>query len=255
MKMTKLALAIALTVPATTFAAEYLEDEMLSDVTGQDGITLSLDLALTQNILVEDDNGYVASAVYNTAGAIQITGMSISGTGVEVSIDAGGDATTNAMLAIEVALTGGLTIQTGAITVANTDGAFAVAGSENTIFASQTIVLPNTTELRIELGSEETDFLTLTGDIGTINLGAGSLADADGSTIAWGAGSAVTGLNTSGLTVNVTTAGLVIDLTGTSMSNVGMDIIDLTFGTQPAIGDVRITGMDLTGTTLTVYGH
>jgi hypothetical protein len=159
------------------------------------------------------------------------------------------------MLAIEVALTGGLTITTGAITVANTDGSFAVAGTETTIFTSQTILLPNTTELRIELGTEETNFLTLTGDIGTINLGAGSLADANGSTISWGAGTQLTGLDTSGLAVNVTTAGLVVDLTGTSMSAVGVDIIDLRFGTAPAIGDVRITGLDLTGTTLTISGH
>jgi hypothetical protein len=260
MKMTKLALAMALAVPAAAFSAEYLEDELLSGYTGQDGITLSLDLNLTQDILIEDDDGVPNTAnfgnvVNDNAGAINIQDMALVGNDVEIRIDAGGDAGTNAMLGVTIDLTTGLTIDTGDIYVSNTDGAFNVAGTSNVILDSMAISLPAGTELAIQLGSEETAFVELTGDINTINISGFSLNDASSNAGISATAINITGLVTTGLLVDVENAGLVIDLTGTGMSSVGVDITDLTFGTAAAIGDVRITGLNLTGTTLTVSGH
>jgi hypothetical protein len=256
MTFKKLALASAVAmVPAMGFAMEEVDDSLLSGITGQDGITISLNLDLTQNILIEDDNGVTASGVYNTFGAINIQGMALSGTGVEIRVDAGGDATTNAMLEVVIDLANGLTIATGDIYVSNTDGAFAVAGTENVIMDSMSISLPSNTELTIQLGSEETAFMELTGDIGTINISGFSLNDASSNESIAASAINISGLATSGLTVDVEADGLVVDLTGTLMTAVQVDITDLTFGTQPAIGDVRISGLDMTGTTLTISGH
>jgi hypothetical protein len=97
--------------------------------------------------------------------------------------------------------------------------------------------------------------MELTGDIGTINISGFSLNDASSNESIAASAINISGLATSGLTVDVEADGLVVDLTGTLMTAVQVDITDLTFGTQPAIGDVRISGLDMTGTTLTISGH
>jgi hypothetical protein len=261
MTFKKLALASAVAmVPAMGFAMEEVDDSLLSGITGQDGITLSLDLNLTQDILIEDDDGVPNTAnfgnVVNTnAGAINIQDMSLVGNDVEIRIDAGGDATTNAMLAVTIDLTTGLTINTGDIYASNTNGSFTVAGTSNAILDSMAISLPAGTELAIQLGSEETAFLELTGNINTINIANFALNDASSNASISASAINITGLATSGLTVDVENAGLVVDFTTSSMTSVGVDITDLRFGTAAPIGDIRITGLNLTGTTLTISGH
>jgi len=46
---------------------------------------------------------------------------------------------------------------------------------------------------------------------------------------------------------------VLIDL-GASLNAVGVTLTDLTFGTQPALGDLRITGLDLSGVNVLVAG-
>lgn len=265
MNFRKLALASAVAaVPTVGFSMEALQDEVLSDVTGQDGIaiTITTTAPLVTSIMLEDDNGVTGSTTYgNTAATyagalfIENASLTVPVTGLQINIDAGGNlANTAAQLQIAVTIPANTTIVTGAIKVLNTDGAFATNFASTTIFSSQTIALATGATFEMELGAEETAFMHFTSaNIGTLALGAGSIADANGSTISWAAGSAVTGLNLTGTTVNVQTTGVLIDL-GASMNAVGVTLTDLTFGTQPALGDLRITGLDLSGVNVLVAG-
>jgi len=261
----KLALAVAIAaVPVAGFSVEAMDDEMLAGVTGQDGISLSLGLNVTTNIMVEDDDGVTGSTSYgNTAatfaGAILITGAGLdTGAGtLDVDIDAGGDAAnTDAQLQVSVSIPAGTTLITGAIGVVNTDGAFATESAVQSILSTTTITLTNGLTMDIELGAEETAFINLSSaNIGTITMGAGSLVDASSNaSVSW-AGQTISGVNATGTQINVVNAGLEIDLTGSALSNITVEITDLAFGTQPAIGDVQISGLDLTGSTITVAGH
>lgn len=277
MKMTRLALAIALAAPAATFAVEYMEDESLSAVTGQDGIGIALSLDVTVDLRIEDDNGVTNSLVYGNAdpanaGAIFIDNANIN-TGlnpVEVAIDAGGDATTNAQLEVYITLPAGTTMTTGDLYVQNTDGAFGVDGTSGLIMASTTVTLVGGAELALELGSEETAFLEITnGAIGSIALGAGSLADATdatNNTINWAAID-ISALDLSGTTVDVVNDSIEIVLPAGTLNGTTVRITDLQFGTDPygavptpgvndgvPIGDVEIVVDTFTTGTINVYG-
>lgn len=260
----KLALAVAIAaVPVAGFSVEAMDDEMLAGVTGQDGISLSLGLNVTTDVLVEDDNGVTGSAVYgnvvnDNAGGILITGAGLNtGAGtLDVDIDAGGDAgNTDAQLQVSVSIPANTVLITGAIGVVNTDGAFATQSAVQNILTSTTITLTSGLTMDIELGAEETAFIDLSSaNIGTITMGAGSLVDASSTaSISW-AGQTISGIDATGTTINVEATGLEIDLTGSALSNITIEITDLQFGTAPVLGDIQISGLDLTGSTITVAG-
>jgi hypothetical protein len=277
MKLTRLALALALAAPAASFAVEYMEDDSLSTVTGQDGIGIALSLDVTVDLRIEDDNGVTNSAVYGNvdvtnAGAIYIDDANIN-TGlnpVEVAIDAGGDATTNAQLEVYVTLPAGTTLDTGDLYVQNTDGAFGVQGTSAMIMPTTTVTLVGGAELAIELGAEETAFLEIAnGNIGSISMGAGSLADATdatNNTINWAAID-ISALDLSGTTVDVVNDSLEIVLPAGTLNGTTVRITDLTFGTDPwggpvtagvndgvPIGDVEIVVDTFTSGTINIFG-
>lgn len=277
MKLTRLALAIALAAPAASFAVEYMEDDSLSAVTGQDGIGISLSLDVTVDLRIEDDNGVTNSATFGNAspanaGAIFIDNANIN-TGlnpVDVAIDAGGDGTTNAQLEVYISLPAGTTMTTGDLYVQNTDGAFGVDGTSALIMPSTTVTLVGGAELALELGSEETAFLEIAnGNIGSINMGAGSLADATdavNNTINWAAVD-ISALDLSGTTVDVVNDSIEIVLPAGTLNGTTVRITDLTFGTDPygavptpavndgvPIGDVEIVVDTFTSGTINIYG-
>jgi hypothetical protein len=277
MKLTRLALALALAAPAASFAVEYMEDDSLSTVTGQDGIGIALSLDVTVDLRIEDDNGVTNSAVYGNvdvtnAGAIYIDDANIN-TGlnpVEVAIDAGGDATTNAQLEVYITLPAGTTMDTGDLYVQNTDGAFGVQGTSAMIMPSTTVTLVGGAELALELGAEETAFLEIAnGNIGSISMGAGSLADATdatNNTINWAAID-ISALDLSGTTVDVVNDSLEIVLPAGTLNGTTVRITDLTFGTDPwggpvtagvndgvPIGDVEIVVDTFTSGTINIFG-
>ena len=124
---TKLALVSAIAaLPMTGFAMEALDDATMSDVTGQDGISITLGLNQSMTIVIDDTDGLanVASApVAATAdGIIQIGDgvgagqeMTMNGT-ASINIDAGGDGT-DGVLVVGISLASGFAINTGDISV------------------------------------------------------------------------------------------------------------------------------------------
>lgn len=285
MTFKKLALVTAIAcVPAATFAVESLDDADLAATSGQDGIEIDLDLNVTTNAIVHDNDGIDASFAtsYGAAGAIVITGMSIATNGVHVEIDAGdenGVADTTAvapMLNVNVELTNAVTLSTGSIGIANSnrdDTGNPWGMNNNTVLISNSTLTIGATDLNIQLGGDNdgvllvdteeqgnmisinasiTNGLTISGmginDItsgGTIGSSSLTLVDSGGSDLSVNVG------------IDVTSAGLVIDINQLgSGSGIDVQIVDQYLGTTTAgiIGDVELQGLNLAGTMVTISG-
>lgn len=167
MTFKKIALAAAIaSVSMSAFAVESLDDAALSDATGQDGLTISLDLNVQTDTIIHDTDGVSGIAgvtSYTAAGAIVIDDMAIRSNGIVVTIDAGDDVNVAAsasaapMLNVNVDLANGITIITGAIGVANSrrdEADWGINGNAINIVNTMTIVL-GATSLNIQLGNEQ----------------------------------------------------------------------------------------------------
>lgn len=285
MTFKKLALAAAIAaVPVAGFSAESLEDSALGGVTGQDGIEVAIDIGaagIVTDIYLHDTDGLdlgVGYASYSYDGALVIDNMDVGvgGASIVLEIDAGdrqaaAGAGSAPILNINVSLPATLTINTGAISVANSgidEGNRNVTGQTAALVNSMEIEL-GSTQLNIQLGNEEqtgalagTDMVVLSAVVNngiTIN----NLAVNDinsGGTI--GAAS-VSMVNANGdgnldvaVDVNVTTAGLVIGVGTLGNTGMNIEIVDQYLGTTTAgiIGDVSVRGLQMTGTTVTISG-
>lgn len=92
----KLAIAAAIAaVPAAGLAMEPLQEEELSNVTGQDGISIELDVNMSMDLGFEDTDGVpgfldlAGTITAENAGMIYLPGLSVNATGVTIDIDAG----------------------------------------------------------------------------------------------------------------------------------------------------------------------
>lgn len=273
MTFKKLALASAIAlVPMATYAVETLDDAALSETTGQDGIELVVNtLNLATDTLIHDTDGFVdgAGSTYTSAGAIFIDDMSIVSSNVTIAIDAGdNNATTSATapaLNVNVNLANGITITTGAIRVANSnrdDGSWGYTGATATIVNSATLTL-GATQLDVQLGNEpQGDMISFNANItGGITMSGVGLTDVNsGGTIGSSTMTLVDSVGGTDLAVdidiNVTIAGLVVDIN--TLGNGGMDvrIVDQYLGTTTAgiIGDIEMQGLNLAGTQVTISG-
>lgn len=277
MTFKKLALAAAIaSVPAVGFSVEdltveNLDESSLAGVTGQDGITMTIQpgaAGISANIYLHDKDGFGSGATaplygasYSWAGAIVVTGMSIGAGntgGIVVTVDAADRAQTTAgnsapILNVNVALPSALTIVTGDISVANSgrDDApanFGVSGGTAPIINSTTVVL-GATKLNIQLGNEvqagfgafstTTDMVqinsTVTNGLLINNFRLNDVNSGGG----MGAGSILvtdTGsTNTLSLKVgaNITSAGLVLELgqVGTAAGGIDVNMTNVYLGT------------------------
>jgi hypothetical protein len=287
----KLALVAAIAaVPAASFAMQPMNDSQMSGVTGQDGITLSINtpnLTLGQTIYDRDGIGATAANGMdaNSAGAIVITGMAVNTNGgdIVVNVDAG-QAAGAPVLNVGVTLPNNIQISTGDLSIANTTttrGDWTITNQTSTILDSSTITL-GTTTLNIQLGNvaQSMSFnsntynpmilvsTTITGgivqtntgihDLSTAKLG-GDNADAsifvDRTTIK---DADDADLTVGSVGINVATNGLVIGIADIGSANglfIGSEAVRLGGSSAAAIGDVAITGLQLSGTSITVSGH
>ncbi|MBQ0752820.1 MAG: hypothetical protein KBT87_04435 [Gammaproteobacteria bacterium] len=267
----KLALVTAIAaLPVSGFAMEALEDSALSDVTGQDGISLSIDINSTLTLGIEDTDGFTGNL---NSGMIIIDGMSMVGTAA-IEIDSASTATGGGVIQIGVTIPT-LTIQTGDIGVGlGTDGTSATAGIANLVTEAAAVapiidsvgVTLTGVSLTLQVGNEATNLVSLATSA-PVDIQIGNILDAnDNFTLndlsANGGGSlivnelAVNNVDLNGITIDVTTGGLVINTNG---ALVGMDIaaMGVKMGTaaSASIGNVYVTGLDLSNQTITVTGH
>lgn len=273
MNFKKIALVTAIAcAPMSVFAAQSMDDADLAATTGQDGIEIGLNLAVSTNALVHDtdgiDAGYQAS--YGSAGAIVVENMAINAGGVTVEIDAGDDSASTSMTApvlnINVNLSAAFTVSTGTIGVANSrrdDAAWGADGAVSTIINNSDIVI-GATALNVQLGAAEPQGnmvsinATVTGGLSIVNFGVNDVTS--GGTL--GAAS-MTLLDNGGtdltvdIGIDISAAGLVIDINQLG-SATGMDvrIVDQYLGSTGAgiVGDVEVQGLNLSGTLVTISG-
>jgi hypothetical protein len=262
----KLALVSAIAaMPMSGFAMEAMDDSSLSAVTGQDGISITLGTNISADIIIHDKDGYGAGN-YAGAGAIVLSGfgLNLAGGNVVVEIDAGAQAAGDAVLNINVATPANMVLSLGDLQVAASNGAsgtgnWGIDGAATTVATLGDLTL-GATSLNIQLGAEPQGYMILTSATitGGISLANFALNDANS-----GGAISMTNLSifdnggtdlTVAAGVDATATGLVIDVT-TFGSGTGADlrITDLVLGGGAAIGDVEITGLDLTGT-ITVSG-
>lgn len=182
MNFKKLALATAIVAaPAAAFSMEEITDATMSDVTGQDGITVEIVTGgMSTDVYVHDKNGFSFNSYnsttgfttttnvngsYSFGGAIVIDNMSIGADNtspITLDIDAGDSAaaSTAPILNVKVSLPATLTIVTGSIHVANSardsgasNASWGIGALSSTIMNSMSIVLGNAA-MNIQLGNE-----------------------------------------------------------------------------------------------------
>ena len=124
MKFKKLALAAAVAaLPATGFSMEAMEDSALSSVTGQDGITIGLNTALSAELRIHDADGFVDPAGVTAndrtdSAALIFQDFAITAIGggaaqIDLEIDAGTNAGNDPTLNINVDLANGIDVNMG----------------------------------------------------------------------------------------------------------------------------------------------
>lgn len=280
MTFKKLALATAIVAcaPMGAFAAEALDEEMLSAVTGQDGVRINLALNVNSDAIIHDTDGMSNAAVntdHSFAGAIIVDnfGLVTGPGGITLEIDAGDTSTTGTapVLNVNVAIAAGTTIDTGAISVGNSnrdDAAWGVSTQTGTIMQNTTITLGATTA-NIQLGNEAQGYMialdtTITGGIVANNS---AILDAGGAITGGAIGADVITLLDSGggpnLTVDVgvdvsDTQGLVLTVNqlGDAVNGLDVRIEGQYLGTTTLgyVGDVELIGLDLNGSVISVTG-
>lgn len=278
MKFQKLALASAIALaPTAGFSMTEVEDDFLSDVTGQEGIELAFTTtsAIGGNIYIHDKDGLGATPItagYSWDGAIVVDGFSFNGN-MTINIDAGdnvqsaaGAPTLNINLNIPVA-----TIITGNIRVANSQRddaapAWGINTVSGVLLNTMTISMTNP-RVNIQLGNEPQGNMiainaTLTNGL-TMNSFALNDANSGGAIGASAiyikdtGASADLQVRVNGNATSGATGGLVLNIVQLG-STTGMDIrmADVYLGTTAAgyIGDITVQGLNLSGASLTISG-
>ena len=265
----KLALVTAMAaLPMSGFAMEALDDATMSGITGQDGLTVTINVPTsTLDILIHDADGFNGASLSGAAGAIVIEDMSLTtgAGGIVLNIDADGNGT-DPVLNVGVVIGSGTVIHTGNISVDTSTGMGngISANQSATILSDMTITLGQV-NLNIQLGAAEAQGSMIamnTVITGGINIANFALADASSAETISVANIALfdtggTDLTVADVTVDVEAAGLVIALNsvGDAANGVGMQLTGVKLGSAPAIGNIEILGLNLSGTTITVAGH
>lgn len=258
----KLALVSAMIAASSSaFAMEALDEEAMAAATGQDGLRITLDTNLSgMNIKWIDRDG-TGVAGYGNAGAVTIGPVGISTTGMTIDIDAGGsvgDTTGDGLLAIGISAPNAINVNLNntAIAVADATASGSTSGTATTVIqfdATAALTIGAGLTMDIELGNEVNDFVTINANLGTVTLTGLSIVDGSSSESIGIATMTLSGLTIVDQTINIEATGLVIN-TGTGLTSVGLALEGLTLGSTPSIGDVYVTGLNLSNNTITVAG-
>lgn len=280
MTFKKLVLATAIAaLPVAGFSVEILDDESMSGVTGQDGISVAIAPGaggISGDIILHDNDGLTGTSqlLHNFAGAIVIEGFNLTTTGIDITVDAGdsvqnGGTAATPVLHIGVSLDAGTTLATGDISVANSErddaGWDFEAGTKTVaLLDSIAISMPGGVDLTMQLGNEPqghmieltTAFgggLTLAGlainDANSLGaLGAVSVHISDA-----GVANADLGVD---IGIDADATGLVVDMvTLGAGAGIDIEVTDAYLGSATPIGDVFVKGLNMDGTTITISGH
>ncbi|MDI1303120.1 MAG: hypothetical protein PSX71_14550 [bacterium] len=277
---------------SSAFAMESMDDSAMSDAVGQDGIdiyaNLNIGAAGTTVLTYTDTNGFASTPSYAFSGDLNIRGFKVVGT-VKTTIDVG-STTAGPQSALQIGISSALLTTTiGSIDVCKTPGAGICAAGTSVItmpVGGVAIAVTNF-NLNLQLGNSPQGHMGLLSSTAPIAITIGSGAanqvivkDANNTNGGIGIGQlALTGIDlgdgttvakstfidmcSSTVTVNcggVAAPGLLISFGATTMNNVGVTITKLTLGDTSAtpsnpIGNVTLTNLDLSGTSVRIVGH
>lgn len=266
----KLALVSAIAaMPMSGFAMEALDDATLSGVTGQDGISIDLGTQITSDIIIHDKDGYTSDINYANAGAIILNGFGLTYTGtIGIDIDAGASVADEAVLNIGITTPASMTVALGNLEVASSNKVGTADSTNWGTVAASNVVIANlgsltlgTTTMNIQLGSEpQGNMISMASTItGGITLSDFALLDAGGAINGGGIRMGSLQLVDTGGTnltvdadVDVNAGALVITVNqlGNSSDQADLRIHNLRLGnaTAATLGDIELSGLDLSGT-------
>jgi len=272
MKVAKKALLASAVLALSTgaYAMEAMDDQSLSDATGQQGLTITTALKVSGATMVyTDSDGLTTSGTYNKSGDLVVQGIGISdgsgnGAGIVTTIDVGGDnvvtAASKALLNIGITGTTNLVMAFNTISVISTGvdgtnnpnlGGTTVGVLSNVIntTGAQTLTVASGYSIQVQLGSGASNFAALSGNLGTITLGSvavttGAYSGAnnaiflkDSSGGVSGGQLGIAGLQVSGLNLGTVAAPTLVDVCNgvavgvcTAADTTGIDIVISTVG-------------------------
>jgi hypothetical protein len=279
MSLKKLLLVSAIAaVSSSAFAMESLEDGTLSDTVAQQGMDIFTSLNISGATLTYTDaDGIATPATYTNSGDLKINGLGIVGD-MTIAVDVGSTAAgPDAALFLGITGTTALNISLSGITVNKTGG-----GTNYNIVTmpATTISIGSGYNLALELGKGSSGHLgVLKGSIGTISIGTLGTAQTVAVVDTTNTGTVgvsqlrVTGVDLGSSAVNNTSidvcnavatssctaaeTGLKVKFNGTAMGAVGlaMDNIRLGSSTGAIVGQMSVSGLNLSGTSLRIVGH
>lgn len=267
--------ALLLLLNSSVFAMQPLDDENLSNATGQDGITIKLqDYQPNARIIWTDNDGMApadhgiispqaGSVVFGDGTAAGNFRLSKGDTVITMDTDGNGG---NAVLNINIDLPDDLTINTGDVYVAGKD--------TNNNLVNQTKIMRDMTvklgglNINVQLGAApQGSMMLVTGVVQSgIQVSNIALIGATSGGNEYGIGisqlilkdtGASNDLTFNGMGVSVLSSGLRITPSAGKVVDVLMS--DVKVGglgaSDPAIGGVALLGLQLGGTSLTISGH
>ena len=262
----KLVLASAIIAASSSaFAMQPMDEESMSATTGQDGLTITLDTALTNlNIKYIDRDGVLGSG-YANAGGIIIDPVDVTANDLTIDIDAGGsvgDTSGDGMLQIAIGTGSATVIGLGGTTiaVADADATGSATGTATDIItfdATASLTIAASANLAtIQLGNEDQGaMINVNASLGTITLTGLAINDAN-SGGAIGIGTLVVNSLVAVNAIDVVAGGLQINTAGTTIGEIGLERVKLgdVSALAPSIGDIYISNLN-PSTVITVTGH
>lgn len=255
-----------------THAMQILDEDKLSTVVAQDGITLSVDtnVSIDRMIWVDNDglqpiNGGTFSVITPQKGLVVFgdtqNPLKIYGGRTVVKIDADGGSADTPVLNIEIDLPDNLTIETGAMYVAGRNVANSVQNPTK-VMENMKIHL-NDLKMNIQLGTSPQGDLAKV--YGTVNNGIRvenvGILNANGSNVmsmdefkVTDAGNANT-FTFNGTGVNVTPVGIIITPSSGKMLDVSMSNLRLGNSASTGMGEMFISGLNIGNNMVIIGGH
>lgn len=284
------ALASTLTVfSASALALEALEDDVLATTTGQDGVTLSLGSSTAATMIpfstvIHDGNGITGATTPGAlvigrplpAGDHIVSSITIpSGQFINVLLDATADVDTvlagnQPALGINISIPSGTVLHTGTLSVARSNGGgVAITNQSNVIMNDLAITLGATT-LSVTLGNEANNgqmmrlSTNMTSGLALSNVAVRDASAVGANGVAIRASSiqidnagASTALDAD-IKVDVIATGLqatVVSLGGAGGADIRINDMRLGDTASTSLGTLNISGLNVTGATLRIYGH
>lgn len=285
-RTTQLILASSIAMSASAFGLESLEDETLAETTGQDGITIAYTPAAggtSFSTILHDSDAFAGATSAGAivignplaAGGHAVTSISTPvGQSIDLTIDATGDIDTiaagsQAAIAINISIPANTVINTGTISAAKSNGlGVAITDQTGVIMDNFTMTL-GATSLLINLGNEEASgqMIRLTTSIASgLNIANFALKDANAGGVG-GSGfrAASIQLDNAGASsaldvdfkIDLVPSGIQTSVVTFGTGGSDMKISGLKFGdtNAPAIGNVDVVGLNLSGAQLKISGH